>query len=95
MKISELQPKQSITEITVEVVSMGETREFQKFGDPGRVANAIIKDDSGEMKMTLWNEQIDQIKAGDKLLVKDAFVNEWQNELQLTTGRKGSFEIIK
>ncbi|MAG39256.1 hypothetical protein CMO90_04185 [Candidatus Woesearchaeota archaeon] len=95
MKLSELQPRQKDVEVVVEVVELGDVREFQKFGTPGRVANATIKDDSGEMALTLWNEQIDLVKAGDKLEIKNAYVNEWQGKMQLTTGRNGTIEKIE
>ena len=90
MKISELKPKQGGVEITAEIVDIGPVREFQKFGTPGRVASATIKDDSGEMTLTLWNEQIDQVSQGDKIEIKDGYVNEWQGNKQLTTGKKGT-----
>lgn len=90
MKISELKPKQGNVELQAEVTDMGEVREFQKFGNPGRVVNATIKDDSGSVALTLWNEQIDAVKVGDKIELKDGFVNEWQGEMQVTTGRKGT-----
>jgi len=90
MKISELQPKQGNVELQAEVTEMGEVREFQKFGTPGRVANAKIKDESGKVALTLWNEQVDQIKVGDKIEIKDGYVNEWQGEMQVTTGRNGT-----
>ena len=57
MKISELQPRQGKVEIEAEVIDKGEVRTFEKFGKEGRVCNAKIKDDSGEMTLSLWNEQ--------------------------------------
>jgi replication factor A1 len=94
MKISELKPKQGNVDIVVNITEVGEIREFSKFGKPGRVATAVAKDDSGEIKLTLWNEQIDQVKVGDKVHIKDGYVNEWQGEKQLTTGRMGSLEVL-
>ncbi|MFH1589522.1 MAG: SOSS complex subunit B family protein [archaeon] len=90
MKISELKPKQGNVEIQAEIIEISPVREFQKFGKSGRVANATIKDDSGQMTLTLWNEQIDLVKAGDKIEIKDGFVNEWQGDMQVTTGRNGT-----
>ncbi|MFH1053907.1 MAG: OB-fold nucleic acid binding domain-containing protein [Candidatus Woesearchaeota archaeon] len=95
MAIQDLQPKQGNVDIVVEVVSKEEPREFQKFGKAGRVCNAVIKDDTGEMKLTLWNEQIDKVKVGDKLQIKNGYVNEWQGEKQLTTGKFGTLEIAE
>ena len=94
MKISELQPRQGKVDIEVEVVSMGDIREFSKFGKSGRVCNATVKDDSGEIQLTLWNEDIDKVKPGMKLKIENGYVNEWQGEKQLTTGRFGKLEVV-
>jgi len=76
------------------VVDVGEVREFEKFGRSGRVATAILKDETGDVKLTLWNEQIDQVKAGDKIHITNGYVSEWQGEPQLTTGKMGKLEIV-
>jgi replication factor A1 len=94
MAIKDLQPKQGNVDIEVEVVEVGEPREFQKFGKAGKVATATVKDDSGTIKMSLWNEQVDQISAGDKLKITNGYVNEYQGDMQLTTGRFGQLEIV-
>jgi len=94
MKISELKPRQSSVNVEVEVVELGEVREFQKFGRAGRVATANIKDDSGEIKLTLWNEDIDKVKVGTKIKITNGYVNEFQGEMQLTAGRFGKLEIV-
>ncbi|MBT7902473.1 hypothetical protein HN587_01325 [Candidatus Woesearchaeota archaeon] len=94
MKIKELEPKQGNVEVQIKIKEMGDIREFEKFGKTGRVANAIAMDETGEIKLSLWNEQIDQIKAGDTVLIKNGYVNEWKGELQLTTGRAGSMEVV-
>lgn len=94
MAIKDLQPKQTNVEVIAEVIEVGEAREFQKFGKAGRVATARIKDDTGEVKLSLWNEQVDQVKEGDKVHIKNGYVGEWQGELQLTTGKFGSLEVL-
>lgn len=95
MKIKDLQPKQGKINIEGEVIAMGEVREFQKYGDSGRVANATIKDDSGEIKLTLWNDDIDKIKVGSKVRIVNGYVNEFQGEKQITAGRFGKIEILE
>jgi len=95
MAIKDLQPKQGNVDIVVEVTEKGEVREFQKFGKPGRVCTAMIKDETGTCKLSLWNEQVDQINAGDKVKVVNGYVSEWQGEIQLTSGRMGSLEVLE
>lgn len=93
MKISELKPGQGSVETSGELIELGEARTFNKFGSEGRVATARLKDDSGEILLSLWNDQIDKVKQGDVVAIKNGYVKEWQGELQLTTGRQGTLEV--
>lgn len=92
--IKDLQAKQGNVEVVAKIVEKGEVREFQKFGKAGRVCNAKIKDDSGSITLTLWNEQVDLVHIGDKVKISNGYVSEWQGELQLGTGRFGKLEIV-
>lgn len=94
MQIKDLKPKQGNVDIVVDIIDVGAPREFQKFGRPGKVATAIAKDETGDVKLTLWNEDIEKIKAGDKVHLINGYVSEWQGEMQLTTGRMGKLEVI-
>lgn len=94
MQIKDLQPKQGNVNIELDIVSKDEPREFEKFGKTGRVCNANGKDETGEIKVTLWNEQIESVNAGDKVRFENAFINEFRGDLQITTGKFGKFEVI-
>ena len=94
MQIKDLTPKMGNVDVTVDVVDVEAPREFQKFGKPGKVATATAKDETGSVKLTLWNEDIDKVKAGDKVHLTNGYVNEWQGEMQLTTGRLGKLEVV-
>lgn len=95
MAIKDLQARQGKVDITLDVTEVGSVREFEKFGKTGRVANAKAKDDTGEITLTLWNEQVDQVKAGSKVQIKNGYVGEWQGELQLSTGKFGTLEVVE
>lgn len=94
MTISELQPGQGNVTIEGEITEVQQARTFEKFGKSGRVANATLKDDTGEIKLSLWNEQIDLVKQGSKIRITNGYVSEWKGELQLTTGKFGKLEVI-
>ncbi|MBL7055648.1 hypothetical protein ISS07_01920 [Candidatus Woesearchaeota archaeon] len=94
MEIKDLQARQGKVDITLDIVDVGDVREFEKFGKTGRVANAIGKDASGDIKITLWNDDIGKVKAGDKVKIENGYVSEWQGELQLGTGKFGKMEVI-
>ena len=94
MAIKDLKIREGNVDLVVEVIDKGEVKEFSKFGKPGKVCNAKVKDDSGEVTLTLWNEDIDKVKVGDKVHIKNGYVREWQGEPQLSTGRFGELEVI-
>ena len=95
MKISELKPDQGNVSLTAEVVSMEEPREVNtKFGTTVELNIAIIKDDSGEIKLTLWGEQAKGIEVGKKIEISGAFVKDFRGEKQLSLTRQGKIEIV-
>ena len=94
MKISDIQVNQGRVDIEAEIIEIGPVREFSKFGKIGKVASARLKDDTGEILLTLWDDQTDSVKKGDKIKVINAYVKEWQGEKQINLGRYGSLEII-
>lgn len=94
MNISELQVNQRSVEVEAVVIEISPVKEFSRFGNPGKVASAKIRDDSGEIQLTLWNDQIDLVKPGDKIKIRNAYIKEWQGEKQINIGRFGSVEVI-
>ncbi|MBI2134367.1 hypothetical protein HYU09_00105 [Candidatus Woesearchaeota archaeon] len=94
MQVKDLKPRQGKVDIELDIVDMGEVREFEKFGKAGRVANAIAKDETGDIKLTLWNDDIEKIKSGDKIKITNGYVSEWQGEMQLSTGKFGTMEVL-
>jgi replication factor A1 len=94
MNISDLSVNQRIDLLDAVVKEISPVKEFSKFGKIGRVATAIIKDKTGEIQLTLWDEQIDLVKKGDKLKVINAYAKEWQGEKQVNVGRIGSIEVL-
>ena len=59
------------------------------------VCNAKGKDESGEISLTLWDDQIDQVNVGDKVKIANGYVGDWQGEKQLSTGKFGTLEVVK
>ena len=94
MDIKDLQPRTGNADVEGQITQVESARTFSKFGKEGRVANATLKDDSGSITLTLWNDQIDQVKVGDHLKITKGWVSEWQGENQLSTGKFGSLEVV-
>ena len=95
MQISELKIGQGNINVEGVIKEIGETRTFNKFGRELTVANAILQDDSGNIKLTLWNEEVRKFKDGDKVRIVNGQVNEFQGEKQLTAGKYGKIEKVE
>ena len=94
MEIKDLHAKQGNVEVTADVVDKAPIRTFDKFGKQGRVCNAKIKDNTGTVTLTLWNEDCDTVNLGDKIKISNGYVSEWQGELQLGAGKFGKIEVV-
>ena len=94
MEVKDIKPNQGNIDLVLEVVDMEEPREFEKFGKKGKVCNAKVKDGSGEIKLTLWNDDIDKIHVGDKIHLQNGWCSAYRDERQLSTGKFGKIEIL-
>jgi len=95
MAIKDLRPKQGKADVTATVISKEEPRTWEKFGKQGKVTNAVIKDETGQIKLTLWNDEGDAVGVGDVIKITNGYVNEWQGEMQLTAGKFGKIEVLE
>ena len=94
MAIKDLQAGQGGANLEVEIVSIEAPREFDKYGKKLKVANAMVKDSSGQIKMSFWNDDIDKIQAGMTIKIENGYVSEFKGEKQLTTGKFGKFMVL-
>jgi len=77
------------------VVDKSDTREVRsKFKDETyRIVDAVIADESGSIKLTLWNEQIEQVNVGDNIKIENGYVTSFKGEIQLNVGKFGKLSI--
>ena len=95
MEIKDIEANKGNVDIVAEVVSKDEPREFEKFGKKGSVCNAKLKDESGEVKLTLWNDDIGGVEIGDKIHLQNGWCSEYQGEKQLSAGKFGKIEVVE
>jgi replication factor A1 len=70
---------------------------FTRYGNRASVAKASIADETGTIKLCLWNSQIASVSAGDTVQIENARVSAFRGESQLSLGKKGTLnvEILK
>ncbi len=95
MKINEIKYGMSDLSIEGEITEKTEPRTVNTRYGMRSVADATIEDETGTIKLSLWEEQIDRVNIGNEVLISGAYVTEFRNELQLNIPRSGKLEINK
>jgi len=68
---------------------------FTRFGNYASVANALIADETGTIKLCLWNEQIKSISVGGTVHIENAHVSTFRGERQLRIGKNGILSSVE
>ncbi|PIU59766.1 DNA-binding protein [Candidatus Bathyarchaeota archaeon CG07_land_8_20_14_0_80_47_9] len=95
MKIKELRDKMRNVTVEGKVMEKSDAREvLSRFKDETyKVASAIIGDETGTIKMTLWNEQIDKVNVDNMVKVENGYVSSFRGEIQLNVGKFGKLTV--
>jgi len=95
MNIADLRNGMKRVSVEATVKEKGTPRQvMSKFGtETYTVADAIVADESGSIKMTLWNEQIALVKVDDKIRIENGYVTSFKGEVQLNVGKFGKMTI--
>lgn len=62
---------------------------YTRYGNYASVANALIADETGTIRLCLWNEQIGSISTGDTIQIENARTSTFRGQRQLNIGKKG------
>ncbi len=96
MKINELKDGLRRVDVEAKVIEKSETREVRsRYRDETyRVADAMIQDDTGKIKLTLWNNQIEQVSVNDTVKIENGYIRSFRGEIQLNIGRYGTLNVM-
>jgi replication factor A1 len=91
------QAKQMRSKINIEgtIKSKEDVRTINtKAGGTLSVCDALLTDDSGEIKITFWGEECNKISDGIKIRITNGYTNSFKGEVALTKGKFGRMEIL-
>jgi replication factor A1 len=66
---------------------------FTRYGNHASVAKASIADETGTIKLCLWNGQIGSVSAGDTVQIENARVFAFKGERQMSLERTGVLNV--
>jgi replication factor A1 len=68
-------------------------RVFTRYGNHASVAKASIADETGTIKLCLWNGQIGSVSTGDTVQIENARVSAFKGERQMSLERTGTLNV--
>ncbi len=97
--IKDITEGQRNVEITGKIMDISDVKEFnKKDGSTGKVRSVIVADNTGSIRLTLWNDKVELIsglKKGDVIEIKNAFSRKWNNRVELNSGSDLTIEKLE
>ncbi len=95
MNISELKAGMRNVSVTGKIESLGQPRTVNlKSGGTNNVADAVISDESGSIKLSLWGDDVNKVQPGDKVSIENGYINTFKGENSLSIGKFGKMTKI-
>jgi hypothetical protein len=93
-KIEELKPEMKGFNLAAKVVEVSEPNIVRSRVGPVRVSNVLIADETGTIKLVLWNKHIDMVSEGALIEISNAKVGYFRGELMVRVG-KGNLKLLE
>jgi replication factor A1 len=92
--IKDLQNGMRHVNLKAKILEVAEPRlVFTRYGNHASVAKASIADESGTIKLCLWNGQIGSVSAGDTVQIEGARVSAFRGERQMSLEKNGILNV--
>lgn len=90
MKISDLEANSKVVNLVAQIDSLDE-----EGATPAglKVQDGLLADSTGQVKFSLWGDQVGQHKVGDKIMM-NGWCKEFEGELQVSTGKFGKISEV-
>jgi len=95
MKVAELSPGSRRVDIRLRILSIEPPRDVQTRYGPARVTTALAGDETGTVKLSLWNEDVDRIDENAVVDIHNGFVKSFRGELELSSGKFGELATVE
>ena len=80
--------------VTGRIISVSDEKEVETKYGKVHVANAVLEDDTGKIRLKLWRGQINLVKVGDLVRIENGFIRTFQQQLELNVGSRGRITVI-
>ena len=95
MKARDVKPAMRNVDLELKIVEVEEPRSYvSRAGREGRVTTAVGEDDSGRIKVSLWDKDIDLVKVGSLIRIRNGYSRLFRDEVYVSAGMYGKLEVV-
>lgn len=93
-KVLSLKEGENNVNVKVRVLEASEPKVIQTRKGPKTISEAIVGDETGRAKMTLWGKHAGTVKKGDVIEVTGAWTTQYRGDVQINVGYKGEIKKV-
>jgi len=96
LKVSKILAGMKNVDMDGRVMNVFPPREFKTESREGKVGNMLVGDETGSIRVVLWNEMSDKLimlKQGDIVRIKGAYVRENQGRKEIHLGQRSGLAV--
>jgi replication factor A1 len=95
LQIGELRFGMKGVDVTAKIVEVPPIKPvISRWGSECYVSNVMISDETGSIRLSLWNKQIDKVRVGDEVELTNCYVSRFAGVPQLRLRRKSTMSVI-
>lgn len=94
MKASEVKPGMRNITLELKIVKIEEPHNFENENGQGRVATATCEDESGKIRVSLWDDEIDKVEEGDEIRIESGYSRFFKDNVHVSVGRYGELKVL-
>lgn len=65
-----------------------------KSGGTSKLMEAELEDSAGRITLKLWGDQVQKVKDGSTVAIKNGWVSEWKGQQSLSVGSYGELVVL-
>jgi replication factor A1 len=93
-KILDLKEGEDNVSIKARVIKVSEPKIIQTRKGPKTISEAVIGDETGRVKLTLWGKHAGTLKEGETVEISGAWTTQYRGDVQVNVGYKGEIKNI-
>ncbi len=90
-----LKPNQENVHVIVRVLEAGPARVIQTKKGPRTISNAVLGDETGRIKATLWGSKAGSLTTGQVIAINGAWTTVFRGQIQLNIGSKSRISVLE